>query len=160
MDETPPVFTPLERGQLWLMRIRAGIGALLVLAAAGALETAFAAELRLPRGILVLPLLLPLAWAAFVAPSRRYRAWGYAMDGEELQVRRGIWTQVHTVVPLDRIQHIDVAQGALERSLGLWRLIVHTAGTLHSEVVLPGLARETAERMRDEIRARIRAESE
>jgi hypothetical protein len=121
-------------------------------------ELVLAAELGLPHGIVILPLLLPIGWAVLVAPARRYRAWGYAMDQEELQVRRGIFTRVHTVVPLDRVQHIDIAQGPLERSLGLWRLIVHTAGTLHSEVVLPGLARETAERMRDEIRTRIRAE--
>jgi membrane protein YdbS with pleckstrin-like domain len=39
------------------------------------------------------------------------------------------------------------------------RLIVHTAGTLHSQVTLPGLTRPVAEAMRDEIRARIRQEA-
>jgi uncharacterized protein len=59
-------------------------------------------------------------------------------------------------VPLERVQHIDISQGPLERGFGVCRLLVHTAGTMHSRVVLPGLARATAERMRDEIRARIR----
>jgi membrane protein YdbS with pleckstrin-like domain len=80
------------------------------------------------------------------------------MDGEELQVRRGVWTRVHTLVPLDHVQHIDVSQGPLERMLGICSLVLHTAGTLHSQIVVPGLTRASAERMRDDIRARIREE--
>ena len=76
----------------------------------------------------------------------------------ELQVRHGVWTKVHTVVPLGRVQHIDISQGPLERAFAVCRLVVHTAGTMHSQVVLPGLARATAEGMRDEIRSRIRQE--
>lgn len=150
--------TALEPGQLWVMRIRAAALALAVLIAAGIAETILADQIGLTRGIIVLPLLLPLLYAVFIAPARRFRAWGYAMDADELAVRRGVWTEVHTVVPLDRVQHIDVAQGPLERGFGVCRLIVHTAGTMHSQVALPGLARETAERMRDEIRDRIRQE--
>jgi membrane protein YdbS with pleckstrin-like domain len=81
------------------------------------------------------------------------------MDADELQVRHGVLVQVHTVVPLDRVQHIDIAQGPLERAFGVSRLIVHTAGTLHSQVTVPGLLRRTAEAMRDEIRVRIRQEA-
>jgi hypothetical protein len=62
------------------------------------------------------------------------------------------------VVPLDHVQHIDVSQGPLERAFGICSLVLHTAGTLHSQIVLPGLARATAEGIRDEIRGRIREE--
>jgi hypothetical protein len=78
------------------------------------------------------------------------------MDEEELHLRRGVWIQTETIVPLDRIQHIDISQGPIERPLAICRLVVHTAGTQHSQVVLPGLSRGDAERMRDEIRLRIR----
>ena len=150
--------TPLDKGQLWVMRIHAAAAALVLLLAGAVAETVLRGEFDIPRGTILLPLLLLAVWIVFLAPSRRFRAWGYAMDTEELQVRRGMWTQVHTVVPLDRVQHIDLAQGPLERSFGVSRLVVHTAGTLHSQVLLPGLARPTAEKMRDEIRARIRQE--
>ncbi|HEX8256822.1 MAG TPA: PH domain-containing protein, partial [Allosphingosinicella sp.] len=73
-----------------------------------------------------------------------------------LHIGRGVWTKTETIVPLARVQHIDVSQGPLERAFGISRLILHTAGTMHSLVVLPGLARGTAEAMRDDIRARIR----
>ena len=59
-------------------------------------------------------------------------------------------------MPFARVQHIDLAQGPIERRYGLARLILHTAGTRGASIPLPGLAREEAEAMRDRIRAKIR----
>ncbi len=146
----------LEPGQLKLMRVRGAVTALVLLVAVNLADYLLNREAGLPRFVLLLPALLPLIYIAFVSPPRRFRAWGYRMDAEELQLRHGVWSQVHTIVPLERVQHIDISQGPLERGFAVCRLLVHTAGTMHSRVVLPGLARETAERMRDEIRARIR----
>lgn len=150
----------LEPGQLWLMRIHALIAAIIVAVAAFVAENVLAEEVGLPRGALLLPLLPLLLYAVLISPGRKYRAWGYRMDEEELQLRRGVWIETETVVPIDRVQHIDLSQGPIERALGVSRLIVHTAGTQYSRVVLPGLSRQNAERMRDEIRARIRQEAE
>ena len=147
---------PLERGQLKLMRVRAAIVALLLLIVVNLADYLLNRELGLLRFALVLPALPALLYLAFISPARRYRAWGYRMDAEELQLSHGVWTQVHTIVPLERVQHIDISQGPLERGFSVCRLVVHTAGTMHSRVVLPGLARAIAERMRDEIRVRIR----
>jgi uncharacterized protein len=55
-------------------------------------------------------------------------------------------------VPLRRIQHLDVSQDILEREFGLGKLIVHTAGLRSSDVVLPGLQHEVAERLREEMK--------
>lgn len=156
MDVTP--LTPLDPGLLRLMRIRGAAAGVAATAAALVAESALAGALPLPPGLLLVPAILVLAYLALWAPPRRYRAWGYAIDGEELRLRRGLWVRVQTVVPLDRIQHIDLSQGPLERSLGICSLVLHTAGTLHSQIVVPGLTRATAERIRDDIRARIREE--
>jgi uncharacterized protein len=153
-----PPLTPLDRGLLRLMRIRGLLTGAALAAAAAAGERAMRDALPLPWGSLILPALLILLYLALWAPPRRYRAWGYAIDGEELRLRRGIWTRVQTLVPLDHVQHIDVSQGPLERAFGICSLVLHTAGTLHSQIVVPGLTRETAETMRDEIRSRIREE--
>ncbi len=148
---------PVERGQLWVMWIHSlltGAGLL-----AGGVVAAFQLQehFGFPAGAIVGPLLLLLAYPMLVAPLRGYRALGYALDDDELWIARGVWTRSVTLVPLDRVQHIDVSQGPLERAFGVSRLVLHTAGTQNSLVVLPGLARETAEGIRDEIRARIRA---
>ena len=146
---------PLERGQLWVMRIHAlAIGALAL--PAGLLGEAIVRDnVDLPPGIVTIPLLVLLLYPILVAPGRRYRAWGYAMDADELRIARGVWTRIETIVPLARVQHVDVSQGPIERTFGVCRLVLHTAGTMHSRVVLPGLARATAEALRDEVRGRI-----
>jgi len=156
MENLP--LTPMDRGLLRLMQLRGAMAGGFLLAAAAVGEAFVERLVDLPFGLLLGAALLILLYLALLAPPRRYRAWGYGMDAEELQVRRGVWVRVHTVVPLDHVQHIDVSQGPLERAFGICSLVLHTAGTLHSQIVLPGLARATAERIRDEIRGRIREE--
>jgi membrane protein YdbS with pleckstrin-like domain len=160
MTEGEDRMQSLEQGQLWLMRIHASIAAVLIGGGAAALEFGLGDRLGLPRGAVIAPVALLLLYLVLISPGRHFRAWRYAMDEEELRLHSGVWTRTETNVPLARIQHIDVSQGPIERPLGICRLIVHTAGTQHSQVVLPGLSRLTAERMRDEIRARIRVEAE
>lgn len=147
---------PLEPGQLKVMRIQA-LGWLLPLVPALIVEALVLPRVPYyPSGLLVAVLAALLVYPVLVAPGRRFRAWAYEREGDELRVARGIWTKVQTIVPLARVQHVDIAQGVLERRHGVCRLILHTAGTQNNVVVLPGLARETAEGLRDEVRARIR----
>jgi membrane protein YdbS with pleckstrin-like domain len=145
----------LEPGQVWVMRIHAIILAAVLAVPAIVAETVIFPEIGFPRGIVAGIVLLLITYLVLVSPGRHYRAWGYAMDPEDLRLQRGVWIETHTIVPLDRVQHIDLAQGPIERAFGVSRLIVHTAGTQFSRVTLPGLSRPNAERMRDEIRARI-----
>ncbi len=149
---------PLEPGQRIVMHAAALVPALAL--AAGGLAAGFAArsELDLPGWPFALALCLVALWSLLIAPRRRWAAWGWALEEDELHVAHGVWTMVHTVVPLARVQHIDVAQGPLERAFGLARLVLHTAGTAHATVTLPGVTRETAEGLRDTIRAHIKAE--
>jgi membrane protein YdbS with pleckstrin-like domain len=151
--------TPMDRGLLRLMQVRGAMAGLFLLAAAAVGEVFVDRVAPVPTGLLAGAALAILLYLVVLAPPRRYRAWGYCIDGEELQVRRGVWIRVQTVVPLDHVQHIDVSQGPLERAFGICSLVLHTAGTLHSQIVLPGLARGTAEGIRDEIRGRIREEA-
>lgn len=152
--------TPLERGQLGLMRVQAVVNGVVIAVAATAAELSLRSAPRsvLPFGTIMAAVAVLLVYTVLIAPGRRYRAWGYALGPEELVVRHGLLTRVETHVPLARVQHVDVSQGPLERAFGVCRLILHTAGTANSRVLLPGLARTTAEAIRDEVRARIRQE--
>jgi membrane protein YdbS with pleckstrin-like domain len=148
-----------EPGQLWVMRIHALIAGLVAVVAAIGGEIAIARETDLPTGLALVPVLILLIYPILLAPARHYHALGYALEGDELHVASGVWTRTETVVPLGRVQHIDVSQGPIERAFGVTRLVLHTAGTMNSLVVVPGLARPTAEAIRDEIRSRIRLDA-
>jgi len=90
-----------------------------------------------------------------VAPDRIYRRLGYALDGRLLRTVRGWLFHTDTVVPFVRVQHIDVTRGPVDKMFGTASLVVHTAGTHNSVVVLPGLSPERAAEIRDAIRVEI-----
>jgi len=84
-------------------------------------------------------------------PPRAYRAWGYQIDRRVLQIHRGIWFRMIQLLPLSRLQHVDLHRGPLERSFGLATLMLHTAGTHYAILTIPGLAAEEAVRLRDHL---------
>ena len=98
-----------------------------------------------------LALLAFCAWLVFWYPARAYAAWGYRIDEKVLETHRGIWFRVIQLLPLSRLQHVDLHRGPLERSFGLATLILHTAGTQHAILTIPGLAAEDAVRLRDQL---------
>jgi membrane protein YdbS with pleckstrin-like domain len=158
MDLASIKLSPLERGQRNVMHLGALVPTILLIAGGVAAGLAMEDRLGWPGWPFFLVACLIALWTLLISPRRRWAAWGWALVSSELHVARGVLTQIHTVVPLSRVQHIDVAQGPVERAFGVARLVLHTAGTAHAVVVLPGLARPTAEELRDTIRAHVRTE--
>lgn len=146
----------LDSAYATVLRIRASLASAVALAGGLALDMGPLRETMLPPYALPGLLLVAAAYAVLIMPGRRYRAWGYAEGEDELAIRRGVWTRLRTIVPFGRVQHIDVAQGPIERRFGLATLILHTAGTRGAAVPLPGLRHADADAMRDRIRAKIR----
>ena len=147
---------PLEPRHLTLLRIHYGLAALLLLAALVAGDLILARRGWWPAGVASGAGAFLLLVAVALLPGRRYRAWGYQEGEDELVVKHGLMVRQLTVVPFGRVQHIDVAQGPIQRMLGLATLVLNTAGTRGAAVRLPGLLHAQAETMRDHIRAKIR----
>ena len=95
-----------------------------------------------------------------VAPERIYRRLGYRLTDRLLQSVRGWLFHVDTLVPFVRVQHIDVTRGPFDKLFGTASLVVHTAGTHNSIVIVNGLAPATASQIRDAIREHIRTDAE
>jgi membrane protein YdbS with pleckstrin-like domain len=91
-----------------------------------------------------------LAWWL---PRARYRHWSYQVAEDALELRHGVVRRIHSAIPYFRVQHIDVAQGPVERAVGLARLVVHTASA-GTDATIPGIAAEEAEGLRRLILAR------
>jgi membrane protein YdbS with pleckstrin-like domain len=149
---------PAASGYLSVLRVRWLRSMAMLLAAAMAVDWLVIREFDGPVGVLSLVVALVGIWSVWRAPVRQFALLGHSMDNQCLRVVRGYLFHVDTVVPLVRIQHIDVGQGPLERMCGVAHLVVHTAGTHNSIVVLPGLLPETAREMRDAIRLQIRTD--
>jgi len=56
----------------------------------------------------------------------------------------------------ENIQDIHVVQGMLEKIFGLWSVHAYTATTGQSAQVIPGLSKENAEKLKDDLFTRIR----
>lgn len=93
-----------------------------------------------------------------LAPQRIYRHLRFGLTDRLLQVMRGWMFHTDTVVPLVRVQHLDVVRGPLDKLFGTASLVVHTAGTHNSIVTVPGLAPERAAEIRDSIREHVRTD--
>lgn len=147
--------TPLDPAYVTVMRVHT------VLLAVPFVIAALVGEVNgmLFAGAFLVPVVLLAVLAALMMPMRRYHARGYQLGEDRLRVVRGLMFRLDTVVPFGRVQHIDVEQGPLERAFGLARLVLHTAGTHNSSVMLPGLAYATANDMREAIRAHVKRET-
>ncbi|HEX9806745.1 MAG TPA: PH domain-containing protein [Alteraurantiacibacter sp.] len=113
----------------------------------------------LPPAAIAGPVWVLAGWMVIGLPWRRYKARGYRMGADRLQVVRGLLFHKDTIVPFGRVQHIDVEKGPVERYYSLATLVLHTAGTHNASVTLPGLAEEDALAMREAIRAKIRRDT-
>lgn len=90
-------------------------------------------------------------WHSLWFPPRRYQVWGYRIDNRVLETRSGRMFCTIRLLPLNRLQHVDLHQGPLERMYGLAQLQLHTAGTENANIVVPGLSHEEAVRLRNHL---------
>lgn len=83
------------------------------------------------------------AFLAFVWVPKRVRFTQYLLRDLDMNMRKGCWWRTTISLGVNRIQHMEVTQGPIERWLGLSKLALYTAGGHQSDLKLPGL--ETAE---------------
>lgn len=86
----------------------------------------------------------------------RYRAWRFELQDDALYLERGVLTEVRTVLPYVRVQHVDTQRNPIERVLGLSRVVVYTAGSRGADVSVPGLTVDRARDLREDLRRRTR----
>jgi uncharacterized protein len=84
----------------------------------------------------------------FVLPTKRYKATSYRLDDRFFELRSGIIWKTSVMIPLSRLQHVDLLRGPLEQRFGLATLQLFTEGTRNASQKLPGLSAETGAALR------------
>ncbi len=69
---------------------------------------------------------------------------GYLLREHDLSYRSGLLFYKLTSIPFNRIQHVEVSQNMVEKSFGLSRVKVFTAGGSVSDLSIPGLLPDKA----------------
>jgi len=98
-------------------------------------------------GVAVSAAVLRVIWQIV---ERWHRSWGYSVHDDELLLRHGRIVRRLTIVPIGRMQFLDIEQGPLDRWLGVANLQLHTAAAA-SDAKVPMLSLEDAGRLRDEL---------
>ncbi|MET4084077.1 membrane protein YdbS with pleckstrin-like domain [Pedobacter sp. UYP30] len=74
---------------------------------------------------------------------------GYAMRTHDVIYKQGLIQQETTIIPLNRIQHIELNEGLLERYFKLAALQIFTAGGQTGHLNIEGIPVEEAKSIRD-----------
>jgi len=95
------------------------------------------------------------AWVAFsyVLAWLAHHFYRYTLTDAHFQKEYGIFHKRSITIPYGSIQHVDTDAPLLGRILGLADINIHTKGETHrkSEGRLPGLSKEIADNLRDEL---------
>ncbi|HET7817532.1 MAG TPA: PH domain-containing protein [Sphingomicrobium sp.] len=101
--------------------------------------------------------LLGLAWLAvpLVLWLARHLEWtrlGYRLDGDRLLIRAGWWSRRTTILPLAKIQSIDLKESFISRLFGTASLHFGVAGaTMFAGATIPAIPRGEARAVRDRL---------
>jgi uncharacterized protein len=77
-----------------------------------------------------------------------YHSMGYAVREKDISYKSGLLWKSITTIPFNRVQHCDLKQGILDRRFGLSKLTIYTAGGQSTDLMIPGLLPETAEKLK------------
>jgi putative membrane protein len=96
-----------------------------------------------------------LAVPSIAIAAAQWAVFRYRLEGDELIIQSGVLSKRRRVIPLTRIQNIDLEQSGLERLFGMARLRMETAsGGGQTEASLAVLTRDDARGLRSELMRR------
>ncbi len=121
-----------------------------------ALAVVATAAMRAAEGPMWLPaaaaaIVLMLIGVAAVLQTMSVRHLGYLVRDHDLSLRRGVIVRVTSTIPYNRVQHVGVDRGPIERFYGLATLQLRSAGGV---IGISGLTSEDANRLRELVTTR------
>lgn len=110
---------------------------------------------------IVIAIIFLLIAGSYIWARLSYHFWRYQLTKDSYRAERGVIFKRYISIPYERIQNVDIYRGILDRIFGLSDLQIQTAGYgavgsrglrgFGSEGRLPGIDKQTAEKLRDEL---------
>lgn len=140
---------PIEKEYLKVLLLTRGIASLIliVLSVAGGIIL----WKDLPGWILVLAYSIVLVFIfLFIIFTRKVFAQkAYGIRERDILFRTGLIRRTVTIIPFNRVQHVEIKNGPIDRMFNLTILKVFTAGGSQSDLSIPGLRPETAQGIKE-----------
>ncbi|MFS0864834.1 PH domain-containing protein [Fredinandcohnia sp. 179-A 10B2 NHS] len=99
-------------------------------------------------GVLLVLSVIESILSIFILPKLKWKRWRYEVHEHEIDLQRGVFIVKRTIIPMNRVQHVDTQQGPLLRKHELATVTISTAATVHE---IPALDLEEADQLRDYI---------
>lgn len=152
-DDLPTIeevtFHPLENDYLKAERISFSIAIVIFLAIAIPLFY-FIDKIQSPLIVLgTLALFLFLAILFYISIGIDFKYSGYALRERDLLYRSGWFIRKVRVVMINRIQHVSVQSGPIERKFGLSSVSIYTAGASEADFTIKGISGQTAQNIKE-----------
>lgn len=82
----------------------------------------------------------------------------YLVRAQDINLQKGFMFWKLVSVSFNRIQHLEVRQGPIERAYDLATLVIFTAGTFASDLQIPGLTLANAQQLKAQLLNNINME--
>lgn len=119
-------------------------------------ETSFSFFSLFPLFLLYI---IVIVLGSYIWAKLSYKFYKYEITDAGFRKESGVIYKRYVTIPYDRIQNVDIYRGIVARVLNLSDLQIQTAGVsgrIGAEGRLPGLSKEVAEQLRDELIQRAR----
>lgn len=73
----------------------------------------------------------------FILPSIEYRQWKYRIVFDRVETIHGIFFTERCVTPINRIQHLKITQGLIQKKLDISDINIYTAAGVHKIEAIP-----------------------
>ena len=151
------IYQPLEPSYQKVMYISKGI-TWLVLVIAVCFAIYFLEEVQLFWFYFV-GFLVVWALLSFGLVSKTFHSKSYALRNHDIIYKTGFISLETTLLPFNRVQHVEIQEGPLMRIFGLATIEIYTAGGSVSDLKISGLKKEKAESMKIFITKKITDEA-
>ncbi len=140
---------PLEADYLTTQRIAVGLGTLFIIIAAAIFYFFVDKASESPALYISFGGLMLLMMILYIGNLISFRKKGYALREKDVLYRSGWLVQRTRILPLNRVQHVSVQSGPIERRFGLGSVSLYTAGSENADFSIKGLKEEKAQQIKE-----------
>lgn len=125
------------------------------------MSIALSAEGSISIDVVFLIIFFELVWSCLIPipfVNWSYENYKYQLQEDRIYIEKGFIWKRYIYIPYERIQNVDIIRGPLARMFGLSDLQIQTAGSstnLMIEGIIPAVAADEANKLRDEILAKV-----
>lgn len=148
-------FNTLDKKYLKILIIQKTVAFVIVLG--GLLAFQIFSDIDIPitvkiivSAVVVLLLLYSIALVFWTFPRK-----GYLLRENDISFQKGLFFYKVTSIPFNRIQHVEVTQGILQKAFKLSSIKLFTAGGSASDLSIPGLPTNVAQNLKDYLSDKI-----